>query len=134
MMDCTTSHMISDFSKFLAQVVNDYSFSKEEISRLDQLTQDYLHKLELQDGSYHDRAKIAAALRQCRIDRRFHKDRMSILEPIVQLLADNHGKTMVSDLSQLLGAVRKAERAIKDRRYIPRVLSQEEYDGHQDAG
>ena len=43
MMDSTTSQKISDFLKFLSQATSDYSFSKQEVGRLEQLTQDYLH-------------------------------------------------------------------------------------------
>lgn len=133
-MENTVSQKISDFSKFLSQSLNDYVFSKEEVGRLDQLTQDYLHKLELQDTNCHDRARTAVALRQCRLDRRMHKDQMAILEPVVQFMASDRGRVIISDLSQTLGAVRKAERATTDRRYIPRILSQEEYEGTEDAG
>ena len=127
-MDSTTSQKISDFLKFLSQATSDYSFSKQEVGRLEQLTQDYLHKLELQDSNYHDRARIAAALRRCRVERRIHKDRLSVLEPVVQCMTTDRGKMMVSQLQQMLGDVRKEERATKDRRYVPRVLSQEEYE------
>lgn len=126
-MDNTTSQTISDFIRFLSQSVNDYSFSREEVGRLDLLSSDYLHKLELQSDSYHDRAKIALSLRQCRIDRRTHKDRVAILEPLIQCLETERGKLIFSQLQQVLGAVRKEERATCDRRYVPRVLSQEEY-------
>ena len=41
---------------------------------------------------------------------------------------------MVSQLQQMLGDVRKEERATKDRRYVPRVLSQEEYEYARKTG
>lgn len=133
-MDKTTSQKINDFARFLSQATNDYSFSRQELGRLEQLTQDYLHKLELQDSNYHDRARIAAALRRCRIERRVHKDRIAVLEPVVQCLTTDRGKMMVSQLQQMLGDVRKEERATKDRHYAPRVLSQEEYEYVRKAG
>lgn len=97
-MDNATSQKISDFLKFLSQATSDYSFSKQEVGRLEQLTQDYLHKLELQDSNYHDRARIAAALRRCRVERRIHKDRIAVLEPVVQCMTTDRGKMMVSQL------------------------------------
>ena len=57
-MDKTTSQTISDFTKFLSQATSDYAFSKEEVFRLEQMTQDYLHKIELQEGNYHEQASI----------------------------------------------------------------------------
>lgn len=128
-MEQNTSQQIADFLTFLFGVTEDYKHSQEEARLLEELTQDYMHKLELQDHTYHQRAKIASALRQCRIDRRFHKDRIAILAPIVQYLTSDKGKLILSQLQQTLGAVRKAERATQDRRYIPRILSAEEYQG-----
>ena len=128
-MEKNTSQQIADFLTFLSGVTEDYKHSQEEVRLLEELTQDSMHKLELQDHTYHERAKIASALRQCRIDRRFHKDRITILDPIVQCLTSDKGKLILSQLQQTLGAVRKAERSTKDRRYIPRILSAEEYQG-----
>ena len=128
-MEKNTSQQIADFLTFLSGVTEDYKHSQEEVRLLEELTQDYMHKLELQDHTYHQRAKIASALRQCRIDRRFHKDRIAILDPVVQCLTSDKGKLILSQLQQTLGAVRKAERSTQDRRYIPRILSAEEYQG-----
>ena len=50
-------------------------------------------------------------------------------DPIVQCLTSDKGKLLLSQLQQTLGAVRKAECATQDRRYIPRILSAEEYQG-----
>lgn len=96
-MDKTTSQTISDFTKFLSQASSDYSFSKEEVFRLEQMTQDYLHKLELQEGNYHEQARVAAAIRRCRVERRIHKDRIAVLEPVIQCLASDRGKMIKYD-------------------------------------
>ena len=128
-MEQNTSQQIADFLTFLSGVTEEYKHSQEEVRLLEELTQDYMHKLELQDHTYHERAKIASALRQCRIDRRFHKDRIAILDPVVQCLTSDKGKLILSQLQQTLGAVHKAERSTQDRRYIPRILSAEEYQG-----
>lgn len=127
-MEKSVSQQIGDFLGFLSGVTEDYKHSQEEVRLLEELTQDYMHKLELQDHTYHERARIASALRQCRIDRRVHKDRITVLDPIVQCLTSDKGKLILSQLQQTLGAVRKAERSTQDRRYIPRVLSAEEYE------
>ena len=128
-MEQNTSQQIADFLTFLSGVTEEYKHSQEEVRLLEELTQDYMHKLELQDHTYHERAKIASALHQCRIDRRFHKDRIAILDPVVQCLTSDKGKLILSQLQQTLGAVHKAERSTQDRRYIPRILSAEEYQG-----
>ena len=128
-MNQKLSEQLSDFLTLLTQAQKDYSQCQEEIIRLDQLTQDYLHMLELQTTGYHDRARIAEALRRCRMERRQHKDTVSVLEPLVNHLGSERGKTMISQLQQVLGAVRKAEKTASGRRYTPRVLSPEEYGG-----
>ena len=128
-MEKNTSQQIADFLIFLSGVTEEYKHSQEEVRLLEELTQDYMHKLELQDHTYHERAKIASALRQCRIDRRFRKDRITILDPVVQCLTSDKGKLILSQLQQTLGAVRKAKRGTPDRRYIHRILSAEEYQG-----
>ena len=128
-MEKDTSQQIADFLIFLSGVTEEYKHSQEEVRVIEELTQDYMHKLELQDHTYHERAKIASALRQCRIDRRFRKDRITILDPVVQCLTSDKGKLILSQLQQTLGAVCKAERSTQDRRYIPRILSAEEYQG-----
>lgn len=41
------SERISEFCKMIDDAKEDYVWNKDEISRLDRLTQDYLHMLEL---------------------------------------------------------------------------------------
>ncbi len=127
-MEKNISQHISDFVKLLEQVQKIYTYSTEEVQRLELLTQDYLHKLELQSCSYHARTRVATAIRVCRTERRQHKDNTIILEPLVSFLQTEKGKLLISQLQQTLGAIRKAERAIQDRQYHPRVLSVEEYE------
>lgn len=52
-MEQKLSTQVSSFLKLTNQVKNDYTFSQEEISRMDMLIQDYLHMLEFQDTNYH---------------------------------------------------------------------------------
>lgn len=130
-MEQKLSQQISNFLKLLDDAQKDYTWSQIEIVRLEQLTQDYLHILELQQRNYHGRAQVASSIRQCRIDRRNHKDKVSFLEPLVDFLTSDKGKVLVSQLKQTLGAVRKAERSAEDRHYTPRVLTVEEYENSE---
>ena len=130
-MEYKLSQHLTDFLQLLDQVQKDYTWSQSELVRLDGLSQDYLHMIELQDHDYHSRAKIANALRHCRIERRIHKDNISFSEPLVTLLSSEKGKLIIAQLQQTLGAVRKAERTAQDRHYNPRVLSSEEYHNFQ---
>lgn len=128
MMEQKLSQQISDFLQLMEQVQKSYTYSAEEVQRMEFLTQDYLHKLELQSCSRHARAKVATAIRDCRTVRRQHKDNTIILEPLVSFLLTDKGKLLISQLQQTLGAVRRAERATQDRQYHPRALSAEEYE------
>lgn len=128
-MDQKLSQQISDFLQLMEHAQKSYVYSNEEVERMQLLTVDYLHLLELNSCNYHTRAKVAAAIRDCRTERRQHKDNTIILEPLVSFLQTDKGKLLISQLQQTLGAVRKAERSTKDRQYHPRVLSTEEYEG-----
>lgn len=122
---------ISELLKEVEQAKVDYAFAEEELTRCEQLTQDYLHKLELENPKYHEFARIGSALGQCRIDRRNAKDTIARYQPIVDFLDTEKGKAAISQFQQLLGALRKAEKQICDRVYNPRVLTEQEYKGER---
>lgn len=126
-MDEKLSVELSDLLTRFTELQKRYAWCREEVLRQERLTQDYLHKLELKSTTYHQRAKLAAALRRCRLTRRVCKDEANVLEPLVLFLEAEKGKMMVSQLQQVLGSVRKAERNIRDRHYTPKVMTPEEY-------
>ncbi len=105
--------------------IKDYSWSKDEVNRMDRLTQDYLHKLELDGLDYAERAKVATKLSYCRQLRREHKDTAEILEPLVQFIDSDKGRNMMNLLREALGKTRKAEERMENRVYHPRVLTDE---------
>ena len=127
-MEQKLSQQISGFLQLMEQAQKNYTYSAEEVQRMELLTQDYLHKLELQSCSYHARTRVATAIRDCRAERRRHKDNTIILEPLVGFLQTEKGRLLISQLEQTLGAVRKAERTTQGRHYHPRVLTVEEYE------
>lgn len=111
--------------KLMDDALKDYSWCKEQVNRADKLTQDYLHKLELDDLNYSERAKLATKLRDCRQQRREYKDTVEILEPLVQFLESDKGKNMTNLLREALGKTRKAEERMETRTYRPRILPDE---------
>lgn len=119
------SEGISTACKLMDDALKDYTWSREQVHRTEQLTQDYLHKLELENLDYRERAKIATQLRDCRQLRREYKDTAEILEPLVQFLDSEKGKNMLNLLRETLGKTRKAEERMENRVYHPRVLSDE---------
>ena len=58
------SQQISEFLQLMEQAQRSYTYSAEEVQRMELLTQDYLHKLELQSCSYHARTRVATAIQQ----------------------------------------------------------------------
>ena len=119
------SPTISAFLNMIDQVQSDYAWNSEEITRLDKLTQDYLHILELDSPDYKERAKIATQLQKCRQDRRTSKDTIEILEPLVSYLDTDNGKKAINLMKEVLGRTRKAETKMEHRAYRFRVLDRD---------
>lgn len=120
------SAYISEFCKVITDAQSDYEWNRDEVNRLDKLTQDYLHKLELDKLSYGERAKIATRLSKCRQLRRESKDTAEILEPLISFLESDKGKNMFNLLREALGKTRKVEERMENRTYRYKVLEQVE--------
>ena len=116
------SEYITEFLNFLSSIESSYKFCLAEMKKQEQLTQDYLHSLELDNLKYEERNKVATKLAINRKDRRYFKDRVEEYEPIVEFLKNPQNKKPIDELKQVLGKVRKQESYHKDRVYIPRVL------------
>lgn len=119
------SECISSFCKMMEDAKSDYAWNYEEVNRMDRLTQDYLHKLELDELDYRERAKVATQLARCRQSRREHKDTAEVLEPLVEFLDSDRGKTLLNLMREVLGKTRKVESRMETRTYIQRVLKQD---------
>ena len=103
------SETISSFISMMENARRDYEWNAQEVVRLDALTQDYLHHLELDGLDYRERAKVATQLANTRRDRRNHKDMVISLEPLVEYLNTERGKTMLNMMKETLGKTRKIE-------------------------
>lgn len=119
------SDTISAFLKLMDDVQKDYIYNSEQVTRMNKLTQDYLHSLELDGLDYKGRARVATQLTKTRQARRNHKDMVEVLEPIVLFLDSEKGKQLINLMREVLGKTRKVEGYLEHRRYIPRVLSGE---------
>lgn len=120
---------ISEFCNVLTKARGDYEWNKDEVNRLDRLTQDYLHKLELEGLSYNERAKVATQLAKCRQLRRASKDTVEILEPLIQFLESDKGRGMINVLREALGKTRKVEERMENRTYRYKVLEEFKSEG-----
>ena len=116
------SHAIKAFLDFMDSVQTEYNYNLEAMKNEDRITQDYLHKLELEGLNYRERSKIATQLSHNRQQRRNYKDMVEELEPIVEFLAEARNRSVLNGLSQLLGQVRKVENYHERRFYMPKVI------------
>lgn len=115
------STYISDFCKMVEGAKTDYQWNKDEVNRLDRLTQDYLHMLELDGLDYKQRAKVATKIAKCRQERRASKDTVEILEPLIQFLDSDKGRNMMNLMREVLGKTRKVEEYMTNRIYRYKV-------------
>ena len=120
------SETISNFCDMVTEVKSDYEWNKTEVNRLDRLTQDYLHQLELNGLNYKERAKVATQLTKCRQLRRASKDTVEILEPFVEFIESEKGKQAMNFMKEALGKTRKVENYMKNRTYRYKELNVEE--------
>lgn len=116
------SEEISSFCEMMENARKDYMWNSDEVVRMDRLTQDYLHKLELDGLDYKERAKVATQLTKCRQMRRACKDTVEVLEPLIQFLDSDKGKQLLNLMREALGKTRKVEERMRTRKYVPRVL------------
>ena len=123
-MDC--SGEIKKFLDFLNRAENFYTFCKENQRNEENLTQDLLHKIELENLSRSELSKMMTKLKTCRKERRYFKDRCEELEDLIELLSDSQGQSFENKLKNVLGQVRKNENYHKSRTYIPKVLKEGE--------
>lgn len=115
------SEYISAFLDFVREAQIEYDVARMKQSEADSETQDILHRLELHDDSYHDMARLSKTLKEARQDRRAAKDAISELDPICGWVREN--ARVLKSLEQLLGNVRKAEKATQNRYYSDRTDS-----------
>lgn len=115
----SVSYNIESFLNFIRDAEELYKTSYDKVNELDKLTQDYLHDIELGDFDYRGRAKIATKLKETRQARRKYKDITVTLQPVKEWVQLHKGT--INELQQLLGKVRKEEKALTNRIYIRKV-------------
>lgn len=119
------SQIIKTFLDFVDSARSEYNFNLEAMKNEERITQDYLHKLELEGLNCRERSKIATQLAHNRQARRNYKDAVEELEPIVEFFEDPKNRSVLNSMSQLLGQVRKVESYHKRRFYVPKVIDGE---------
>lgn len=131
-LDDSFSDSLSAVLAVLQSAKNTYSAVCDEVIRLDGLQQDLLHKLELEPLNAVQMIGVAKQLRECRIERRVVKDQADLLEPVVNFVDSQENKKAISNLQKTLGVIRQRTTNKANRRYYPRVMSEEEFYGKKD--
>lgn len=117
---------LSDFINLVTEAQRDYQWNYDEVNRLDRLTQDYLHELELDGLDYRGRAKVATQIKNCRQLRRASKDTVEVLEPLMEFINSDKGKNLLNLLRETLGKTRRVEQYMETRSYRRKVLQDDE--------
>lgn len=115
------SEVIQDFLNAIRQWETDYQIAFDAVGLEDKRLQDLLHEIELSENA---KAKNRAAtkLKNSRNARRESKDKVLMLENIVQFFNDPQNRKVLNQLEQLLGRQRKQEKMLSsERTYRPRV-------------
>ncbi len=118
------SQVIKTFLDFVDNAKSDYNYNYnlEAMKNEERITQDYLHKLELEGLNCRERSKIATQLVANRQARRNYKDAVEELEPIVDFFEDPQNRNLMKKMSELLGQIRKVENYHQRRFYVPKVI------------
>lgn len=82
---------ISDFQKA-------YQYAFNKVNETDKATQDLLHQLEL--GSVKERNKTATLLSKVRKERRYYKDIVTVLQPLMDLVGTAEAERFLTYLSR----------------------------------
>ena len=130
------SKNIENFLNFYDAVKREYDIAFEMVNQCDKLTQDLLHRLELESLSTGEKNKIATQLKYCRKDRRYWKDIVEETESFVNMFnqteasqADSKKKAeieanrrFINMLRETLGKTRRQEGYHANRSYKPRII------------
>lgn len=128
-MDNSFFDSLSTVLTVLQSVKNTYAAVCDEANLLDSFQQDLLHKLELEPLNAVQMIGVAKQLKECRMERRVLKDQADLLEPVVNFVDTQENKKAISNLQKTLGVVRQRTTNKSNRRYYPRVMSEEEFYG-----
>ena len=115
------SEVIADFLNHITTWRDEYKDAFECVGKEDKRLQDLLHDLEF-SANAKEKNRVATRLKDSRKIRREYKDKVQVLESIVQFFEDEQNVKVLNKLTQLLGKQRKNEEYIlSDRSYRYRV-------------
>ena len=112
------SEIIKEFLDYLQDCQAKHTYAYDNVHEQDKLSQDLLHKLELEESKAKERNSVARELQINRKDRRYYKDVVEETEPIKKYILEN--KKSVDTLKLVLGEIRKVENYHSNRSYVPK--------------
>ena len=117
--DISYAEQFQQFLKFISQCQANYHMAQSIQEDTEAETQDILHKLELEEITYHEYARLSKVLKKVRIERRKAKDTIEQTGPLVTWVAQNN--KVIKELERVLGEMRKAEKNMCYRHYNPKT-------------
>ena len=124
--ECLPSEIIADFLNHITAWRDEHKEAFEGVGKEDKRLQDLLHDLEF-TANAKEKNRVATNLKESRKTRREYKDKVQMLESIVQFFEDEQNAKVLNKLTQLLGKQRKNEEYIfSDRSYRYRVIEEKE--------
>lgn len=110
----TTSETLAEFANTVRGWINEFTYCSERQKKLEDEINDMEHTLELQNLSYHERAKLATELTEKLRERRIEKDRIEVLTPVLREFEDGQ---MFKRLEKAISETRRVERKFESRTY-----------------
>ena len=114
--------VISNFLKLTSNIESEYRIASELLEEQNQLTQDYLHKLELGKLNAVELTKVAKSIQDNRKERRKHKNDMEYAQIIVEFVQNPQTRDVLHQLEAALGKLRKMKKQRQYRVYRYRVI------------
>lgn len=118
--------VISNFLKLTSNIESEYRIASELLEEQNQLTQDYLHKLELGKLNAVELTKVAKNIQENRKERRKHKNDMEYAQIIVEFVQNPQTRDVLHQLEAALGKLRKMKKQRQYRVYRFRVIDEED--------
>lgn len=118
--------VISNFLKLTSNIESECRIASELLEEQNQLTQDYLHKLELGKLNAVELTKVAKNIQDNRKERRKHKNDMEYAQIIVEFVQNQQTRDVLHQLEAVLGKLRKMKKQRQYRVYRFRVIDEED--------
>lgn len=120
-MNKLPSELLEEFLNSVHEWETEYAIAFDNVATEDKRLQDLLHELEFTE-SYKEKNQVATKLKNSRKERRVNKDKVLMLENVINFFADSQNRKTLNLMEQLLGKQRKREKMLlSERTYHTRV-------------